>query len=97
MSRNPFLGAVAAIGCVRTKKSRAIAIRNASCTQKRPYPPFAQRLAAYGKMLEIVDTDLPYVPLFVQDAGLALSNKYTWPGFTQWSSLGPWELDLKRS
>ena len=43
-------------------------------------------------MLEIVDTDLPYVPLFVQDAGLALSNKYTWPGFTQWSSLarGSW-------
>jgi peptide/nickel transport system substrate-binding protein len=55
-----------------------------------------ERLAIYGKMLRIINTDLPYVPLFVQDSGLALSSNYSWPGFTQWSAWGPWELDLRQ-
>ncbi|HTT88147.1 MAG TPA: hypothetical protein VMF65_01235 [Acidimicrobiales bacterium] len=40
--------------------------------------------------------DIRYVPLFVQDGGLALSTKYSWPGFTQWSDWGPWELLLQQ-
>jgi peptide/nickel transport system substrate-binding protein len=57
----------------------------------------AKRLAIYGQMLRIIATDIPYIPLFVQYTGLALSSQYSWSGFTQWSSLGPWELDLRPS
>ncbi len=56
----------------------------------------AKRFAIYAKMLKLLATDVPYVPLFVQYTGLALSSQYKWPGFTQWSSLGPWELDVEQ-
>ncbi len=56
----------------------------------------AQRLAIYGKMLKILATDEPYVPLYVQDYNLALSRKYkTTAGFSiAYSRLFAWELDV---
>ena len=56
----------------------------------------AKLFAIYAKMLKLVATDIPYVPLFVQYTGLVLCSQYKWPGFTQWSSLGPWEVDLEQ-
>jgi peptide/nickel transport system substrate-binding protein len=40
-----------------------------------------QRLAVYGKLLKRLNTDLPYYPLFVYSAYLALSPKFSWPTY----------------
>jgi peptide/nickel transport system substrate-binding protein len=55
----------------------------------------AKRLAIYGQMLQMLGTDLPYVPLYLENYNAALSSKFTWPGYnvdTQW---GAWELSIK--
>ncbi len=60
----------------------------------------AKRFAIYAKMLKTLANDLPYVPLELQDQGLALSSQYALPGYTQWMASGfspAWELDLKQS
>lgn len=46
-------------------------------------------------MFRILADDLPYVPLEVQDQGLALSSRYALPGYTQWTAGGRWEMDLQ--
>jgi peptide/nickel transport system substrate-binding protein len=38
-----------------------------------------KRLAVYRKLLRRLNTDLPYIPLFVYSSNLALSSKFTWP------------------
>jgi peptide/nickel transport system substrate-binding protein len=38
-----------------------------------------KRLAVYGKLLRRLNTDLPYIPLFVGSANLALAKKFSWP------------------
>lgn len=51
----------------------------------------AKRLAIYGQMLKIIATDLPWVPIYIEDYNFALSSKYTWPNYnvyTQWGSWG---------
>ena len=57
----------------------------------------AKRLAAYGQFLRTVQTDVPYVFLFVQKFNLALNSKYTFAGLNP-SSLSqsyPWSLSIK--
>jgi ABC-type transport system substrate-binding protein len=55
-------------------------------------PP--KRLAFYGKILKMVGNDVPYVSLFIQEYNMALSSKFSWPGFNQNYGRTPWELQL---
>jgi len=49
----------------------------------------AGRLAIYGRMLKMLATDEPYVPLFIQDYNVALSSKHTWPGYNVFEGSAP--------
>jgi hypothetical protein len=40
-------------------------------------------------------TDVPYVPIYIQDDSVALSSKYTWPGFDYYIQFGPYALTIK--
>ena len=53
------------------------------------------RFAIYSKMLKILATDEPYVPLYVQDYNLGLASQYTWPTFNARYLLGAFELGVK--
>jgi peptide/nickel transport system substrate-binding protein len=57
------------------------------------------RFAAYSKLLKIVASDVPYVPLFLHYNCIALSSKFTFPGYNQYSmnSSGPYALAIKPS
>jgi peptide/nickel transport system substrate-binding protein len=55
----------------------------------------AQRLAIYGQMLKTLATDVPYVPLYLEDYNLALATRFRWPQFTVYTQLGAWELHIK--
>jgi len=57
----------------------------------------AGRLAIYGRMLKMLATDEPYVPLFIQDYNVALSSKYTWPGYNVFEGFGAWVLNIKQA
>lgn len=57
----------------------------------------AGRLAVYGRMLKMLATDEPYVPLFIQDYNVALSSKYTWPGYNVFEGFGAWVLNIKQA
>jgi peptide/nickel transport system substrate-binding protein len=46
----------------------------------------AQRLAVYSKLLQTLQTDVPYVALYVSDASMPLSSKFTDDGFNYWTS-----------
>jgi ABC-type transport system substrate-binding protein len=54
-----------------------------------------QRLAIYRQMLRTLATDLPYVPLYIQDYNVALSGKFTWPNYNVYTQWGAWELNIK--
>jgi ABC-type transport system substrate-binding protein len=55
----------------------------------------ARRLAIYGQMLKTLATDLPYVPLYIQDYNVALSSNFTWPNYNVYTQWGDWELHIK--
>ncbi|HEX6523869.1 MAG TPA: ABC transporter substrate-binding protein [Streptosporangiaceae bacterium] len=55
----------------------------------------AKRLAIYGQMLKILATDMPWVPIYIEDYNFALSSKYTWPGYDVYTQWGAWELHIK--
>ena len=57
----------------------------------------AKRLAIYAQMLTTLATDEPYVPLFIQDYNIALSSKYTLPGYNVYDELGAWILDIRQA
>jgi peptide/nickel transport system substrate-binding protein len=46
----------------------------------------AGRFAIYSKLLQRLQDDVPYVALFLEDAGIALSSKFAEPGFSFWPS-----------
>jgi peptide/nickel transport system substrate-binding protein len=54
-----------------------------------------KRLATYGKILKKVGQDVPYISLFIQEYNMALSPKFSWPGFNQNYGRTPWPLELK--
>ncbi|HEX3489950.1 MAG TPA: ABC transporter substrate-binding protein [Streptosporangiaceae bacterium] len=45
----------------------------------------AGRFAAYSKLLRLIATDVPYIPLFLHDYSIALSSKYKFAGYNQFS------------
>ena len=55
----------------------------------------AKRLAIYGQLLKIIGTDLPWVPIYIEDYNFALSSKYTWPNYNVYTQWGSWELNIK--
>jgi peptide/nickel transport system substrate-binding protein len=55
----------------------------------------ATRLAIYAKMLRILATDVPYVPLFIADYNMAISSKFSYPGFNQNYLRTAWALGLR--
>jgi peptide/nickel transport system substrate-binding protein len=55
----------------------------------------AERLALYGQILKIVATDVPYVMLYTHSSDLALSPKFTWPGFNEYFYSSPWALNIR--
>lgn len=57
----------------------------------------AQRLALYGQVLKIVGNDVPYVMLYTHTDDLALSSKFTWPGYYYESYTSPWLFDIRPS
>ena len=57
----------------------------------------AQRFAIYSKLLQRLASDVPYVPLFVEDFSVALTDHFTYTGFNQWYPDGVWALNIKRA
>ena len=55
----------------------------------------AQRFAVYSKLFQRLQTDVPYIGLFTSDSVIALSPKFSYPGFSQWYWDLPWALDIK--
>ena len=55
----------------------------------------AQRLAIYGRLLNQVATDVPYVPLFSAYSFTALSSRYTLPPFPDYAAFFSWALGIK--
>jgi peptide/nickel transport system substrate-binding protein len=55
-----------------------------------------RRLALYGKILKMVDTDLPYIPVLNLEAAYAVDHKVTWTDYSYFDNLtGPWALNVK--
>jgi peptide/nickel transport system substrate-binding protein len=48
----------------------------------------AQRFAVYSRLFQTLQADEPYVGLFISDDVVALSPKFTWPGFNPWIEVG---------
>jgi peptide/nickel transport system substrate-binding protein len=55
----------------------------------------AKRLSIYGQVLKTLGTDEPYVALYDEDYNVALSSKFTWPGYDVYTQEGSWELNIK--
>jgi peptide/nickel transport system substrate-binding protein len=55
----------------------------------------AKRLSIYGQVLKTLGTDEPYVALYDEDYNVALSSKFTWPGYNVYTQEGSWELNIK--
>jgi peptide/nickel transport system substrate-binding protein len=55
----------------------------------------SQRLTIYGQLLKMLGSDVPYVPLYIQDYNVALSGNFTWPGYNVYTQWGDWELNIK--
>jgi peptide/nickel transport system substrate-binding protein len=53
------------------------------------------RFAAYSGILRQLAVDVPYVPLYVQDIGLALSPRFSDPAYSQWSIVGDYAMGIK--
>jgi ABC-type transport system substrate-binding protein len=57
----------------------------------------AKRFAIYSQIVRRMATDEPYVPLFLVDSAIAVSNKFAVPGFNEWFVWGDYALDIKPS
>jgi peptide/nickel transport system substrate-binding protein len=55
----------------------------------------AKRLAIYAKVLKLVNTQVPALPLFDDSFSVALLKKFSWPNFNQLSYYSPWPNYLK--
>jgi peptide/nickel transport system substrate-binding protein len=55
----------------------------------------AQRFAAYSAIVKQLAVDVPYVPLFDPEVGLALSRKFSYPSYNYWSVVGDYPLGVK--
>jgi peptide/nickel transport system substrate-binding protein len=57
----------------------------------------AARFAVYSQLFQTLASDEPYVGLFVSDACIALSSKFTYSDFSQWFVYGPYALNVKQA
>jgi peptide/nickel transport system substrate-binding protein len=55
----------------------------------------ASRFAVYSRLLQQLASDVPYIPLYVQDQSIALSSRFTFSGLSFYSLLGPYALNIK--
>lgn len=55
----------------------------------------AKRLELIGEILRISKEEAAYQPFAQPDRVAALSEKYVWPDFSAWASIGPWALGIK--
>jgi peptide/nickel transport system substrate-binding protein len=55
------------------------------------------RAAALRQILAIAARDLPYVPVWWQDVGLAIKRAYTYRGFSTWYYFQPWLTRIKNA
>jgi hypothetical protein len=54
-----------------------------------------KRLAIYGRILERVAQDAPYVPILLTSQAIALQSKFKWPTFAYYYINQPWALQIK--
>lgn len=55
----------------------------------------AERLDIYAEMLQHFGDDVPFVPVYLTDMSVALSDDVEWAGFSAyWRLAGPWALQL---
>jgi peptide/nickel transport system substrate-binding protein len=55
----------------------------------------AKRFAAYSAIVRQLAVDVPYVPLFDPEVGLALSSKFSYPSYSYWSVVDDYPLGVK--
>lgn len=55
----------------------------------------AKRFAAYSAIVRQLAVDVPYVPLFDPEVGLALSSKFSYPSYNYWSVVDDYPLGVK--
>jgi hypothetical protein len=55
----------------------------------------AQRFAVYSRLWARLQTDEPYVGLYVSQAAIALSPKFTYPDYSQWIWNLPYTLGIR--
>lgn len=56
----------------------------------------AKRLRLIRELLQIVGTEAPYKSLYTHDMYAQLSDKYVFPGFSNWTAYSrPWALDVR--
>jgi ABC-type transport system substrate-binding protein len=54
-----------------------------------------KRLAIYAKVLKLINTEVPALALFDDSYAVALLNKWSWPGFNELATNGPWPNYIK--
>jgi hypothetical protein len=54
----------------------------------------AVRARAIEGVLRLGATDLPYIPVWYDEIGMALSSKYRYSGFGTWFLYSPWAADI---
>ena len=56
----------------------------------------AARFTAFSGIVQQMSADVPYVPLYLQDVSVAISSKFTYPGYSFWSYLaGAYALGIR--
>jgi peptide/nickel transport system substrate-binding protein len=55
----------------------------------------SKRLAIYGRILQRVAQDVPYVPILLTSQAVAVSDKFRWPTFAFTYLIRPWALEIK--
>jgi peptide/nickel transport system substrate-binding protein len=63
-------------------------------TQNNSVSP-SVRAKAIEAVLRLGATDLPYIPVWYDDIGMAINSKYTYAGFGTWFLYSPWVLNIK--
>jgi ABC-type transport system substrate-binding protein len=57
----------------------------------------AKRFDVYSKLLKRLGADVPYAPLYVENANYAISKRFSWNRGSNWySAVGPWALTIKQ-
>ena len=57
----------------------------------------ARRFSLYGQVLKLVAEDVPYVMLYTHTNDMALTAKFTWPGYNTNSTTSPWVLQIRNA